>query len=145
MIKLKLIVAGSRDYNNYKSLENKIIEVRTFYNLSDTDLCIISGHAVGADKLGELYAVTHDTGLQVYPAEWNKYGRSAGYVRNELMATKADACLCFWNKQSRGTKHMIDLAIKHGIDLFVVDTETNDYYLDYNLKKTKKWYEVQNQ
>lgn len=54
------------------------------------------------------------------PADWNKYGKSAGYKRNEQMAIYADACLAFWDGKSKGTKHMIGLAKRHNLRLKVV-------------------------
>lgn len=54
-------------------------------------------------------------------ADWDIYGKSAGYIRNAEMAKYADACVVFWDGKSRGTKHMIDLAKKEGIGLKVVN------------------------
>lgn len=81
---------------------------------------IVSGGARGADKLGELYAHTNLHSLKVFPADWEKFGKSAGYIRNEEMAKYADCLVAFWDGKSRGTKHMIDLAHKHGLQVRVV-------------------------
>lgn len=108
---MKIIIAGSRGFADYALLKKKVDEYLTDY----TDITIISGGAHGADKLGEHYAKEHGFDLEIYPAEWEKYGKSAGYKRNELMAEKADVLIAFWDKQSRGTKHMIDLAKAKGL------------------------------
>ena len=55
-----------------------------------------------------------------FPADWDKYGKKAGYIRNKEMARAADACVVFWNGQSKGSKHMIDIAKKHGLQLRII-------------------------
>jgi hypothetical protein len=60
-------------------------------------------------------------------ADWDTYGKSAGYRRNADMAKYSDAVVCFWDGVSKGTKHMIDLARQYGcFELLVVryDLET---------------------
>ncbi|WP_276914036.1 DNA cytosine methyltransferase [Aneurinibacillus aneurinilyticus] len=55
-----------------------------------------------------------------YVADWDKYGNSAGYIRNREMAQSADALMAFWDGKSPGTKHMIDLAKEYGLSVIVV-------------------------
>ena len=52
--------------------------------------------------------------VEKYPAEWQKYGRRAGPMRNEKMAKICDCVICFWDEESKGTKSMIDQAKKYG-------------------------------
>ena len=97
----RIIIAGSREFNNYRLLVNKVSYL--IKEKSKThNIIIISGTARGADKLGEYWAET--TGYQVerYPADWNKYGKRAGYIRNKQMAEVADALIAF-NKSPNGT------------------------------------------
>lgn len=49
----------------------------------------------------------------MFPADWEKYGRKAGYLRNDQMARYTDVAIILWDGQSRGTKHMIDLMMKY--------------------------------
>lgn len=115
----KIIVAGSRDFDDYKLLEN---ELNSFlYNRVDDHIVIVSGTARGADKLGERYAKDHMLDIQAYPADWKRYGKSAGYRRNEEMAQNADGCIVFWKNKSRGTMHMINLAKKYNLELKIVN------------------------
>lgn len=81
---------------------------------------IASGCARGADKLGELYAEQRGYQVIKFPADWDRHGKSAGYIRNEQMAKYANALVAFWDGTSRGTKHMIGLAKKHGITVRVI-------------------------
>lgn len=115
----KIIIAGSRTFNNYPLLEKNVDEYISDLNITD-EIQIVSGGARGADKLGEKYAEECGYDLKVFPADWNKYGKRAGYLRNEQMAEYADYLIVFWDNQSRGTKHMIDLAIKHKLGVCIV-------------------------
>lgn len=112
----KLIIAGSRDFNDYDFLKVKIDFL--LKNIDD-EIEIVSGTAKGADKLGEKYAEENKLNLKYFPANWNLYGNSAGFIRNEEMAKYANACVVFWKNNSKGSKHMIDLAEKHKLKLRV--------------------------
>lgn len=116
---MKIIVAGSRNFNNYELLRDRLNYL--LKNASDEDeITIISGGARGADQLGERYAKEKGYKIIRKPANWDKYGKSAGYKRNEEMAKIADVCVCFWDGESRGTKHMIDLSKKYKLKLNVI-------------------------
>lgn len=83
---------------------------------------IVSGGAKGADSLAERYAKEMHFPLIVFPAEWDKYGKSAGYKRNELMHQyishfKKRGCAAFWDGVSKGTASNFSLAKKYGNDI----------------------------
>ena len=113
----RVIIAGGRDFKDYDLLKTKLNKILS--NIS-TPIVIVSGKARGADSLGEKYE--NEMGYEVaeFPANWDKYGKRAGYIRNEEMAKYAEACVCFWDGKSKGTKHMIDLADKHNLKLRVI-------------------------
>ena len=113
----KVIIAGGRDFNDYDLLKVKMNRILS--NITD-EIVVISGTARGADSLGEKYATEMGYKLEQYPANWNKYGKRAGYLRNKQMADVAHACVCFWDSKSKGTKHMIDLANEKKLKLRVV-------------------------
>jgi hypothetical protein len=73
-------------------------------------LVVLCGLARGADLLGERYALARRIHILYYPADWKKYGASAGYKRNIEMADNADALIAFWDGKSKGTRNMINLA-----------------------------------
>lgn len=116
MYLLKVIIAGGRDFNNYELLKQKA----DFLLQNQTEVEIVSGKARGADLLGERYAKEKDYPINSHPANWDKFGKSAGYIRNKEMAEYADALIAFWDGKSKGTKHMIDLAEKQGLKIKVV-------------------------
>jgi hypothetical protein len=114
----KLIIAGGRDFADYSLLQKKVdvmLSAKRFSHRTE----IISGKAKGADTLGEQYAKANDFPVKEFPADWS-IGKSAGYLRNSEMAIYADACICFWNGRSTGTKHMIDLATTQGLPVRVI-------------------------
>lgn len=118
----RIIVAGSRNFNDYELLSTKLDYYLSNRVQTDT-VVIISGTCYGADQLGERYAKEHNLHIDKFPADWNKYGKSAGYRRNVQMAEHADACIVFWDGASKGTKHMIDIAKAHNLALRVVLTK----------------------
>jgi hypothetical protein len=117
-VAFKVIVAGSRSFNDYQLLKQKL----TFYlrRFKPEEIEIVSGGARGADQLGERFAREHGIKIKRFIPEWDKYGKSAGYRRNAEMAKYANACVVFWDGISRGSKHMIDLAKKEGLYLRIV-------------------------
>jgi len=112
----KVIVAGGREFNDYQLLKSKLDQLLQ----NKTNVEIVCGKARGADTLGETYAKEMGHSVKEFPAQWNEFGKRAGYIRNEEMAKYADACVVFWDGQSKGTKHMIDSANKHKIEVRVI-------------------------
>ncbi len=102
---MKVIVAGSRGFNNYDLLKETLDDLRKYIE----DISIVSGTARGADLLGERYANENGLKIHRFKPDWS-VGKKAGYLRNKEMAEFADALVAFWDGDSRGTKHMIDLA-----------------------------------
>ena len=115
----KIIIAGGRnfvDYNLLKEKVNKILQEKKVTH----KIVIISGCARGADTLGLRYASENALNVEEYPANWDKYGKKAGYVRNVEMAENADALIAFWDGKSKGTKHMIDIATERNLPIRVI-------------------------
>jgi hypothetical protein len=125
MDNFKVIIAGSRGFSNYKLLReqcNKFLREKR----KTSNIIVVSGHARGADTLGEKYAQDEGFTLEIYPAQWKKFGKGAGYRRNEQMAEIADALIAFWDGSSKGTKHMIDIMNEKNLLVRVVEYETTD-------------------
>jgi hypothetical protein len=118
---MKVIIAGGRDFNDY----NKLCEVCDSFLSGEQEIEIVSGVAKGADKLGEQYAKDKGYYVRRFPANWNKYKKSAGAIRNGEMATYADCLIAFWDGQSRGTKNMIDTATKKGLKIKICNYTKN--------------------
>ena len=132
---MRIIIAGSRGFNKYNLLHDQCYNI--FHQLSDEGLLtgdifidvsnmeIVSGTARGVDQLGEKLAEDYKIKVKQFYPDWNKYGKSAGYRRNEEMAIYAKEdngiLIAFWDGVSKGTKHMINLANKHGLRVFVIN------------------------
>lgn len=116
----RVIVAGGRDFNDYvlltETMDKYLVDVKG-------NIAIVCGKARGADTLGEQYAKAHGYSVFEFPADWKRYGKSAGFIRNTEMAKNADALVAFWDGQSLGTKHMIATATQCGMDVHVVRYE----------------------
>lgn len=133
---MKLIIAGGRDFGNnfieynvpntalneeqYNLLCDEVSKFISENSTANDSVEIISGLAKGADTLGCRYAEEAGYPLRGFAAEWGKFGKSAGPIRNKLMAKNADALIAFWDGKSKGTMHMIDYAHKMGLKIKVV-------------------------
>ncbi len=106
-MEFKLIVAGGRDFNNMELLTNSI-NYLAFNTYKELDISIVSGMARGADALGYSFAVSHNVKKYPFPADWNQYGKGAGFIRNKQMGDFADGLLLFWDGESKGSKHMLE-------------------------------------
>jgi len=110
----RVIIAGGRDFSDFDLLYCTMDHLLS--NTQNT-VRIVCGKARGADTLGERYAKEKGYAVDYYPADWERYGKAAGFIRNEEMARNADALVAFWDGKSRGTKNMIDLAKRYGLKL----------------------------
>ena len=123
---MKIIIAGSRTITD----KVRVYDIITagLHTLLDSqqinDFTIISGGARGVDKLGEMYAIERSkypgsyVKLEVFPADWNQYGKRAGYLRNKQMAEYADALILIWDGKSRGSQMMLELAKQYKLKIY---------------------------
>lgn len=112
----KVIIAGSRTFDNMPLL----IEKMDYLLENKKEVEVVCGCAKGADELGYRYALLRGYSIKEFPADWDRFGKSAGYIRNAEMVDYADAAVVFWNGESRGSKHMIDLAKEKNIPVKVI-------------------------
>jgi hypothetical protein len=95
-------VVGTRTFTNYNLLKTELDKI------NNIDL-IVSGGATGTDKLAERYASEHNIPIKVFKADWNKYGKAAGSIRNKKIINNSNYVIAFWNGKSRGTLNSINL------------------------------------
>jgi len=108
---MRLAIIGSRDFNDYDLLDKTINN--HFYDYSHEELMfdeIISGAAAGADSLGAKFAKDNNIKLTEFPAQWEKYGKRAGFLRNEDIILNSDFVLAFWDGLSKGTANSLSIA-----------------------------------
>jgi hypothetical protein len=97
-------VGGSRSIESYELIEGVLR-----YLLTEGDI-VLSGNAPGVDRLGERYAEEAGLEIKIIPSEWEKHGLKATMMRNEVLLRSADFVINFWDGQSEGAKHMLDIA-----------------------------------
>lgn len=104
---MKLLIAGSRTITNYETIKNVL---NTLKNLGITE--IVSGGAVGVDKLGEKFAKENNIPIKQFLPNWNLHGKKAGILRNINMVDYCDLAVFFWDGESNGTRFTIKESIK---------------------------------
>lgn len=115
----KLVIAGSRDFQDY-SLLCETVDRHLKNKAGNKTITIISGTANGADQLGERCAKEKGYKLEYYPADWEHYGNAAGPLRNTQMAKAADDVIVFWDGKSAGTKNMMEAAERENVPCTVI-------------------------
>jgi hypothetical protein len=112
----KVIVAGGRNFSDYDLLSSTLHRLIS----KKCEVEIVSGMARGADSLALRFANENNLVVKKFPANWDRHGNSAGYKRNVQMAEYADACVCFWDGESKGTADMIRVARVYGLQIRVI-------------------------
>lgn len=111
---MRVIIAGTR------SLADREYVARAMNRSGLIPSCVVSGGCYGVDASGEKWAGENGVPCVRYPADWSRYGRSAGPRRNAVMADNADALVAVWDGKSRGTRDMIDRAIAKGLAVHIL-------------------------
>ena len=119
MQEFKVIIAGSRSFNNYALLARACDKVLSEKRKTHK-IVVFCGEAKGADTLGKVYAQKQGFSVASFPANWTKHGKSAGIIRNAEMQEDADALIAFWDGKSPGTENMIGIMRKAGKPVQVV-------------------------
>lgn len=111
---MRVLICGGRNYNN----KDKVFEVLDNLRKSTKEeIFIIHGGAKGADSLGGEWARTRNISVRVFKADWNKYGRAAGIIRNEGMLKEGKPDLVVAFPGGKGTAHMIMIAEEAGVEV----------------------------
>lgn len=116
---LTIAIVGSRDYPN-------MALVRDFVRQLPQGVDIISGGARGVDSVAAHAARHYGHPVTEFMADWNRYGKAAGFIRNQEIVDSAEFLVAFWDGKSRGTEHTIALAKKHHVphSIFGPDAST---------------------
>lgn len=118
-VQRRVAIIGSRDYPDAKRVVFQY--VWDMWEQGDgSPPIIISGGARGVDRIAEEAALRRGLDCVVFPANWEEYGKSAGYLRNAEIVDSADRVVAFWDGESKGTKHTINLALAKKKNLEVI-------------------------
>ena len=113
----KLIVAGSRSFADFDRLSADLDYLLS--KKSPDEVEIVSGGAAGADALAERYARARGLAFRAFPADWRRWGKFAGPIRNRQMADYGSAAVVYWDGRSRGSADMISSASAAGLRVVV--------------------------
>lgn len=118
---MKIIVAGSRDIGDRGAVARAIKS--SPFNITE----ILSGNARGVDTIAENYAFYESIPVKLFPADWDKYGKPAGAIRNRQMGEQADGLIAVWDGESKGTRNMIEIMNELGkpVHLYLVKRNKN--------------------
>jgi hypothetical protein len=116
---VKVLVCGSRDFYDWRTLEQELYEFRKENNITQ----IIQGCAHGTDRLAKQYGLYENIPVVDFPARWDLYGKRAGPIRNGEMLREGrpDLVFAFRAQNSIGTSNMIAQAEKSGVKTIVVN------------------------
>ena len=104
---MKICISGSRDFKS-------LYKIKTVLAKLPADTTIVHGSARGVDMEADSSARQLGLQVEVYPADWDKYGKSAGHIRNKEMVIKCDGLIAFWDGMSKGTAGAIQCAKELG-------------------------------
>ena len=132
---MRILVCGDRNWTNHELILNKLKEVAG----KENEIILIHGCCQGADEISEkvLWYAKRICGICVdstcyfnvvrFPADWDKYGKAAGLIRNQQMIDegKPDIVLAFHNNiaKSKGTMDMIKRANAAGVEVRIYADE----------------------
>lgn len=114
---MKLAVVVSRNFDNYQLLERELYTLCYIaYNIE----YLISGSTEGVDLLAEKFSNEHTMPIKVFKPDWDKYGKSAEFKRNQQIVDACDMVLVFWDGKSKRTQDVINKAKKAKKPTFII-------------------------
>lgn len=119
---IRVIVAGSRTITDRALVASVLDQALAGWTMFD--VAIVSGMAAGPDLLGKQWADANEFSVIEVPANWDGLGKSAGFLRNTIMADIADCLIVQWDGVSRGTRDMINKATERGLVVLQVNAYT---------------------
>lgn len=112
---MRILVCGGRDFANEALVE------KTLFDYAGMDTVIIQGEAKGADSIAKMWAYDHDIPVESYPANWDKYGKRAGFIRNHQMLKEGNPNLVIAFPGGKGTQMMVMLAKAANVEVIEVE------------------------
>ena len=117
---MKLAIVGGRDFVDIDLLVGILWDLLGVKQSTKPKDTIISGGARGADSLAKNYALEEKLEYLEFLPDWDKFGKAAGFIRNQQIVDACDMVLAFWDGESKGTKNTIDRARKAKKPTFIV-------------------------
>jgi YspA, cpYpsA-related SLOG family len=118
---MRILVCGGRDYTNYREFETNLCDILFDY-VEFERVTIIQGGARGADALAKRFAEDFGDTCIEFKADWEQYGKSAGYIRNKQMLEEGKPDLVVAFPGGNGTASMVALAKKANVEVIEFGT-----------------------
>lgn len=115
---MKVAVIGSRSIAYGKMQDTVLAYLERYIPVNATE--IVSGGAIGADKLAERYADLHHLRKTIFLPDYDTYGRRAPLVRNEQIVKAADTVIALWDGKSHGTAYTVSFAVAEGVPVKII-------------------------
>jgi len=107
---VRILVTGSRDWDDAVLIAAVLSDYPAYATV------VHGACPTGADHIADYVAQLFHLQIERHPAEWNTYGKAAGFRRNaEMVNLGADVCLAFIKNNSKGATHTVNLAEQAGI------------------------------
>jgi hypothetical protein len=122
---MRILVTGSRDWPFPEVIAEELIRVSLIPQETTSKIVLVSGACpTGADRMAEDWAEKWGWEIERHPADWSRYGKSAGFRRNkEMVDLGARYCVAFIKNNSKGASMTKRLATEAGIETFVTEME----------------------
>lgn len=113
---MRIGIVGSRGFNNYTAFKQTIVGM-----ITKEDTIVSGGCTKGPDRMAEVFAREMGNEMVIHKANWAKYAKQAGMIRNGILVEDCDYVIAFWDKKSPGTKDTITKCENTGKYCMVVD------------------------
>ncbi len=115
---MRLAVIGSKEFHDYQKLKSILNEISGITT-------IVSGAAVGTDKMAARYALEYNIKLIEFPPDYEKHGEDAKHARDRLIVENSDQLIAFWDGKCEWTKYTMDYAEKMGISIKIFQIQNS--------------------
>lgn len=133
---MKIAIVGTRNFSRLDLVKTQLSIIYTKFGTDN--ITIVSGGARGPDKEAEEIAKTFGFKIEVYKADWDKHGKSAGFLRNTTIVENSDIIIAFWDGKSNGTRDTINKTIDAGKPLRVYNERCTVGIEQLNVKELKE-------
>lgn len=118
----RILITGSRDWDDRERIHDTLqfhYLWQTMHREEDEEVVLVSGACpTGADAIAEEIWTSQGLPVERHPADWHRFGKRAGFLRNaEMVDLGANVCLAFIKNGSKGATMTADLAEKAGIEV----------------------------
>lgn len=114
----RVLITGSRNWEDRVTIETALQQVQAEAGITRDNVVVVHGGARGADRMAGWIAEQLGMKVEVHPADWERHGKAAGFIRNqEMVDADIDLVLSFNRDDSAGTRQCTRLAENAGLEI----------------------------